>query len=109
MGFRNLTGIEYGQIPFDLSVRNVGSRARLIHGDATRIDLSPYDAIFFFNPFRGKLAEQFFEEIPGSIGTVLTINHDVRVEPTLTQLGFSCAFAYAHPIYKNFNGKIWKR
>lgn len=109
MGYTNLTGIEYGKIPFDLSVKNLGGKAHLVHGDAFTLDLSPFEAVFFFSPFRGEMAVDFFSRISDNIKTILTINHDTIVEPLLVDKGFHETFSYRHPIYKNFNGKIWKR
>jgi hypothetical protein len=109
LGFTNLAGVEYGQIPYDLSVRNVGERATLIHGNAMDMDLTPYAALTFFSPFRGTLAAAFFSGIPASIWTVLTINHDPVIEPILVAKGFSMAWSYQHRIYENFNAKLWRR
>lgn len=109
MGYTNLTGIEYGDIPFALSERNLGGKARLLHGDALQLDLSPYDAVFFFSPFREALAAKFFAALPSNIKLVLAINYDPIIEPILRQSNFRPTYSYAHPIYKNFSGTIWRR
>ncbi|WP_136161129.1 hypothetical protein [Sphingomonas flavalba] len=109
MGYRNLTGIEYGRIPFEISLINVGNRATLIHGNALSMDLSPFKAISFFSPFRGDMACRFFDNLPNNITVVLTINHDRIIEPLLVRQGFARIYDYQHRIYENFNARIWRR
>ena len=109
LGFTNLTGVEFGKVPYDLSVANVGGKATLIHGDALDMDLTSFDAITFFGPFTGEIATQFFEKVPGNVEVILTINHDRIIEPILTGSGFSVDWSYQHRIYENFNAKLWKR
>lgn len=108
MGFTNLTGVEFGKVPYDLSVHNLGDRARLIHGDAREVDLSSFRAVTFFSPFRGDLAVEFFEGMPGNVEVVLTINHDEVIEPVLVSKGFHPEWTYQHRVYKNFNAKLWR-
>ncbi|WP_156146718.1 hypothetical protein [Brevundimonas sp. KM4] len=108
-GYTNLSGIEFGHIPFAMSQRNLGERATLIHGDALALDLTPYRALFFFNPFRGDLAVTFFNRLPDNVLVVVSVNHDPVIESILHLKGFSLDFLYSHPIYSNFNCKIWKR
>ena len=108
MGFTNLRGVEFGTIPYELSVRNLGDRAHLIHGDAREVDLSSCRAMTFFNPFRGDLAVEFFEGLPDSVEVVLTINHDTVIEPVLVSKGFHPEWTYQHGVYKNFNAKLWR-
>lgn len=109
LGFINLTGIEFSQEAYNQSKRNLRKEIHLIHGDALMHDLSIYDAIFFFSPFRGDLAAQFFEKVPFSIKKIVVVNHDPGVEPVLLNLGFKEKFSYQHFIYKNFNGKVFSR
>ena len=109
LGYTHLAGVEYGQIPFDLSVRNVGEKATLMHGDAMDVDLRPYSVLTFFSPFRGEQAVEFFEGVPDNTEVVLTINHDPIVEPVLQSKGFREDWSYQHRVYENFNAKLWSR
>ena len=109
LGFTHLTGVEFGRIPYELSVANVGDKATLIHGNAFDVDLTTFDVITFFGPFTGELARQFFEKVPDNIEIVLTINHDRIIEPILKDLGFAMSWSYQHRIYENFNAKLWRR
>lgn len=108
-GFTRLTGIEHAAEPYRISVENLGDRAELMHGDAFALDLTTYDAIFFFSPFRGEMASRFFSDLPGNIHTLVTVNHDRIIEPVVEQLGFRKVYDYQHPLYANFNGVVWKR
>lgn len=109
MGFKDLTGVEYSDIAYKLSQKNIGRRAKLIHGNAIDLDLSPYNVIFFFSPFRGELAKQFFEKVAASsVRVILTINHDPKIEPILLQ-NYRLVYQYQHFLYRNFNCKIWVR
>jgi hypothetical protein len=109
LGFTRLSGVEYGQVPYDLSVENVGDMATLMHGNALDVDLTPYTVLTFFSPFRGELAVEFFEKVPDNIEIALTINHDRIIEPVLEDLGFWMDWSYQHRIYENFNAKLWRR
>jgi SAM-dependent methyltransferase len=109
MGYKFLSGIEYSEVAFALSRNNLSGSIKLIHGDANNLDLTPYSTIFFFSPFRGNLAEIFFNRIPENIKIIITINHDLIIEKILNSKGFNSIYTYQHCIYKNFNGKIWKR
>ena len=109
LGFTRLAGVEYGQIPYDLSLRNLGDKATLMHGNALDVDLTPYSVLTFFSPFRGQLAIDFFTKVPDSIEVVLTINHDPILEPVLLGKGFRKDWSYQHRIYENFNAKLWRR
>jgi ribosomal protein L11 methylase PrmA len=109
MGFDNLCGIEYSPIAYDISKTNLDNSVRLLHGNALDIDLTPYSAITFFSPFRGEVAKSFFMYIPASVKTIITVNHDLIIEPILIDLGFNITYSYKHLLYKNFNAKIWKR
>jgi len=109
MGFIDLTGIEYSDMAYKLSQQNIGKRANLIHGSAMDLDLSPYNVIFFFNPFRGKLAKQFFEKVAASsVRVILTVNHDPEIEPILLP-HYKLVYTYQYFLYRNFNCKIWVR
>ena len=109
MGFVNLSGVEYSSIAYSLSQRNLGKSITLIHGDAVELDLSKYQSIFFFSPFRGTLAKQFFEKVVASpVKVVVTVNHDPIIDPILC-LQYKVTYRYQHFIYKNFNCKIWVR
>jgi hypothetical protein len=99
------TSLESTQI---ITVQNLGDKAILIHGNALTLDMTCYEVIFFFNPFRGQMAKEFFSKIPNNILTVVTVNHDPIIEPILIQ-NFKENYSYQHPIYKNFNAKIWLR
>ena len=107
MGFRNLSGVEYGQIPFDISVKNVGDVANLVRGSALDTDLRPFTAMTFFSPFRGEVAVEFFERVPSNVRTIVTINHDLVIEPVLLSKGYALAWSYQHRVYENFNAKLW--
>lgn len=109
MGFTNITGIEHGPVPYELSVRNLRGRAQLIHGDAFSVDLARFKAILFFNPFSGERAKQFFSNLPNSVTHVITVNQDPIVEPVLQSQGFFASIRYRHPIYINFGGVLWRR
>lgn len=109
LGFTRLSGVEYGKVPFELSLANVGDKATLMRGSALDIDLTPYTALTFFNPFRGELAVDFFEKMPDNVEVVLTINHDPVIEPILTRKGLSVDWSYHHRVYENFNAKLWRR
>lgn len=107
MGFRNLTGIEYSGATYKVSQNNVGMHAKLLHGNAIDLDLAPYDGIFFFNPFRGELAKQFFEKLAASsVRVILTVNHDPEIEPIINS-HYRLVYKYQHFLYRNFNCKIW--
>lgn len=107
MGFRNLSGIEYSDATYEVSKNNVGMHAKLIHGNAIDLELAPYDGIFFFNPFRGELAKQFFENVVASSARViLTVNHDSAIEPILYP-HYRLVYNFQHFLYRNFNCKIW--
>lgn len=108
-GLRNLTGVEYGRVPYELSVRNLGTRATLIHGDAMSLDLTPFSTVLFFSPFRGDLAVSFFEGLPADVTTVCAVNHDPVIEPLLRDLEFRLTWEYQHPLYEPFNAHVWKR
>ena len=109
MGFTRLTGVEYGKTPFELSVRNIGNVAHLIHGDAREVDLSRFRGLVFFSPFRAELALEFFERLPSEIEVILTVNHDRVIEPVLSAKGFTISWSYRHRVYENFNAKLWHR
>lgn len=109
LGYTNISGIEYGSVPYAISVQNVGKKARLNHGDALSFDLSEFDAIFFFSPFRGDMAKRFFSSVPDNILMIITVNHDRCIESIILERGYEEIFSYNHPWYGNFNGKIWKR
>jgi hypothetical protein len=108
MGFNNISGIEYSKVAFEKSLKNVGDKAILMHGNALSLDISHYDVLFFYSPFRGQMAKEFFSKIPNNIHTVITVNHDPIVEAILIQ-NFKEKYSYRHPIYVNFNAKIWSR
>lgn len=108
MGFKNISGVEYSKVAFEKSVQNLGDKAILIHGNALTLDMTCYEVIFFYSPFRGQMAKEFFSKIPSNIRTVVTVNHDPIIEPILIQ-NFKENYSYQHPIYKNFNAKIWLR
>lgn len=109
LGFRDLTGVEFGRIPFELSKANVGDVATLIHGNALDVDLTRFNVITFFSPFTGAAATQFFERTPKGVEVVLTINHDRQIEPVLLGHGFVEDWSYQHRVYENFNAKLWRR
>jgi len=109
MGFTHISGIEYSKLAFDKSMKNLSKDVNLIHGDALDFDISPYDSLFFFSPFRGEMAKQFFSDLPSSLRTIITVNHDKIIELPLSKQGFSVIYSYRHPIYRNFNAKVWKR
>lgn len=109
MGYTNLTGVEYGRLPYELSTYNLAGKATLLHDNAFNIDLSRFEAIFFFNPFRGECAEQFMSRVPTNISTIITINHDSIINDILFKKGFMKIFSYRNLIYKNFDGIIFKR
>ena len=109
MGYVNLIGIEHARLPYEISVKNLGDRAKVLHGDAFSLDLHNYSAIFFFSPFRGEMAERFFKNLPDTLTHVITVNHDKVVEPHLVAQGFIESLRYQHPMYPNFNGVVWKR
>lgn len=107
MGFKNLSGIEYSDATYEVSKNNVGMHAKLIHGNAIDLDLAPYDGIFFFNPFRGELAKQFFKKLAASsVRVILTVNHDSEIEPIIHS-HYRLVYKYQHFLYRNFNCKIW--
>lgn len=110
LGFKNLSGIEVSDHVFSFSQKNLSGKNIYLHqGDALQLDLTKYSAITFFSPFRGELAKQFFKKLPPNINAVIVVNHDKCIEPVLVGLGFFEAFVYQHPIYMNFNGKVYKR
>lgn len=110
LGFRNLYGVEYSEYVMSIAQRNLSGRdIVLFRNDARQIDLGSYSVITFFTPFRGELAQEFFQRVPPSIHTVIVVNHDKRVESILDELGFSEVYAYRHPIYENFNCKVYKK
>ena len=109
LGYKNLTGIEYSDIAFEISKNNLKNKAKLIHGNALETNLQLYKTIFFFNPFRGNTAKVFFSNLPDTVKTVITINHDPEIELVLIEKGFTTIYEHQHFIYKNFNGKIWKK
>jgi hypothetical protein len=109
LGFTNLAGVEYGKVPYELSVGNVGDKAELMRGNALDIDLTPYSVVTFFSPFRGELAVDFFEKLPDTVDVVLTINHDPAIEPVLERKGLFVDWSYQHKIYENFSAKLWRR
>ena len=109
LGFTNLSGVEYGKAPYELSVGNLGDKAELMRGNALDVDLAPYSVVTFFNPFRGELAADFFEKLPDTVDVVLTINHDPVIEPVLERKGLFVDWSYQHKIYENFSAKLWRR
>lgn len=109
LGFSKLTGIEYSQTAYNASKQNLDNDISLIYGDALDIDVSKYEAIFFFNPFRDALATMFFEKLPLDVKTIIAINYDPQIEPILKCNGFDVTFVYKHPFYDNFNGKVFVR
>lgn len=110
MGYVNLTGVEYSKIAFNLSRMNLKNKTvKIINGDALGVDLSKFDVIFFFNPFCGDLAVEFFKKTPSSIKKIIMVNHDREIEPILNGMGFKEVFSYEHKIYQNFNGKVLER
>lgn len=110
LGFVNLDGVEYSEHVLSIARQNLsGKRIGLYQADAREFDLTGYSVISFFNPFRGELAEQFFLGLPPTIRKVIVINADKCIEPILTEQGFFEVFSYRHPIYENFNGKVYKR
>ena len=109
LGFRNLVGIEYNKDTYNQSKINLSNKALLFHGNALNFDLSKVEVIIFFKPFKGNLAIQFFKTIPTITKTIILFNHDQIVEPIIRNLGFKEIFNYQHFIYKNFNGKIFKK
>jgi hypothetical protein len=109
LGFTNLSGVECGKVPYELSVANVGDKAELTRGNALDVDLTSYSVLTFFSPFRGELAVDFFEKLPDTVDVVLTINHDPVIEPVLTRKGLFVDWCYQHKIYENFSAKLWRR
>lgn len=109
LGLTNLSGVEFGKIPYEHSVANLGEKATLIRGNAMDIDLTPYSVVTFFSPFRGELAMSFFEKLPDTVDAVLTINHDPLIEPVLRDKGLGVDWSYQHKIYENFSAKLWRR
>lgn len=109
MGYEELTGIEFAEEPYALSVSNLDGRAQLLRGDALTVDLSDFDAVLFFNPFGGERARQLFTGVGDRVATVIAINADPVVGVTLGAQGFEPTYEYRHRIYGNFNARIWKR
>lgn len=110
LGFKNLTGIEHGLIPYNISKKNLSKKnIDLIYGDAFSLDYTLYDCIFFFSPFRGELAIDFFSEIPLNIKKIITVNHDPAIEGVLKSKDYKNIFNYQHVLYQNFNCKIWEK
>ena len=108
MGFRNLSGVEHGLVPFELSERNLKEIANIYYGDAFEIDYSAYDTILFSSPFRGKLAERFINSLPTNIHTLITIAHNQELELVLIKKGYEELYSVKHPFYNTFNGKVWR-
>lgn len=110
LGFQNLSGVEHGLVPYNISKKNLPEKnITLIHGDAFSLDYTRYDCIFFFSPFRGKLAIDFFSNTPSNIKKIITVNHDPVIEEILESKGYKNIFNYQHILYQNFNCKIWKK
>ena len=110
LGYLNLSGVEYSKLAYDLSVENLKNKpVKIFHGDAFNLDISEFDTIFFFSPFRGDLAEKFFSVTPNGVKKIILVNHDRKIEPILKRLGFEETFSYTHKIYQNFNGKVFER
>jgi protein-L-isoaspartate O-methyltransferase len=107
-GHRNLTGVELGKEPFEISKRNLAATTKLINGDALTVDLSPYSALLFFRPFTGVPAAQFMQRIPPNIRTVLNVATGDTHDKCLAEKGYEMVYQYDHPVIKNFSGKIWK-
>jgi hypothetical protein len=108
LGFTDLSGIEYGEVPYNQSKINVGNIATLFQGDAMQHSLEKYATIFFFSPFRGEMCAQYFRSIPVNSECIVAVNVDELAEPILLEKNYKVIFQYQHPIYQNFNAKIWK-
>jgi len=109
MGFKNIFGIEHGLIPFNLSQKNLNNMASIQYGDAFEVDYTHYDVVLFCSPFRHEYAESFVNMLPDNIHTIITISHDISLEPVLLGNGYIEKYYYKHHIYSIFNGKVWKK
>jgi len=109
LGYKYLTGVEFSRNAFEISRCNLKPEIELINKNALDVEMSIYDAIFFFSPFRGNLAVDFFKKLPPNIKKIIAVNYDRKIDPLLQNLGFTPSYCYQHIVYKNFNAKIFQR
>jgi len=108
LGYRNLTGIEYAIQPFNQAVSNLSpSDIRLLNIDAFDHVFSDYKVLLFFSPFRDELALNFFKSFDLCQEFIVTVNHSPCIEAVLFR-SHDIIYSFNHPIYDNFNGKIWR-
>ena len=108
-GMKHLHGIEMGDAPYEDAKHNLKNRAVVMKGDALSVDLNQYDALFFFNSFRGETADRFFANVPQSIRCIITVNCDPRLFALLSNQGYRVYYSKRSVMYKNFSSIIWKR
>ena len=106
MGFHNLSGVEHGLIPFQLSEKNLNNIADIQYGDAFNINYKQFDVVLFCSPFRDELAEHFINKLPQNIHTIITVAHNLELESVLIKNGYEEIYSLKHPFYKTFNGKV---
>jgi 16S rRNA A1518/A1519 N6-dimethyltransferase RsmA/KsgA/DIM1 with predicted DNA glycosylase/AP lyase activity len=110
MGFNNLTGVELARIPFNISKSNLSRfNISLLNGNAFDVDLSPFNALCFFSPFRAELANEFIKRLPQNVTKMIVINADIETIQLIKSQGYESIYEYQHPLYKNFNGHSFVR
>lgn len=109
LGFKSITGIELSKIAYKIAQQNMSDLAIVKNGDAFAEDYNSYDVLCFFNPFPEPLASKFIQEkTPGSCSYILVTNWNT-VDKALKENGFTILRSYQHPIYQNFNSRLYKR
>ena len=110
LGYNDLTGVEYGIEPYNLSLRNLSKfkTVNIYNENAFEHNYQRYKLLLFFSPFRDQMAADFFLKLKSNAKYIITINHSKNIEPILKNQ-FNQLYSFDHPIYENFNGIIWKK